>query len=177
MGQSIIMPQTLRLAGSRAVAHVTSRDTPRPPLFRHDDGWPRLRAIPGPVVGHEEVGVAGAKMGCRIARSDPKILYPLTLKSCIPSPSDGCCFQSLSRGESCPNGDDRPTDGNSLTGDDSQTGGNTGGQDQAGDNSKTRGNNRTGEKGKTREEDCDPKTFLDRCAMTRDEADQPTLAR
>ena len=70
------MPQTLRLAGSRAVAHVTSRDTPRPPLFRDDDGWPCLRAIPGPVVGHEEVGVAGAKMGCRIARSDPKISLP-----------------------------------------------------------------------------------------------------
>ena len=75
------MPQTLRLAGSRAVAHVTSRDTPRPPLFRDDDGWPCLRAIPGPVVGHEEVGVAGAKMGCRIARSDPKISQDLTLKS------------------------------------------------------------------------------------------------
>ena len=78
------MPQTHRLAGSRAVAHVTSRDTPRPPLFRDDDGWPCLRAIPGPVVGHEEVGVAGAKMGCRIARSDPKISstkISLTLRS------------------------------------------------------------------------------------------------
>ncbi len=75
MGQSIIMPQTLRLAGSYAVAHVTSRDTPRPPLFRDDDGWPRLRAIPGPVVGYEEVGVAGVKIWCWIARPDPKILF------------------------------------------------------------------------------------------------------
>ncbi len=50
MGQSIIMPQTLRLAGSRAVAHITSRDTPRPPLFRDDDGLAPLARDPGPVI-------------------------------------------------------------------------------------------------------------------------------
>ncbi len=102
MGQSIIMPQTLRLAGSRAVAHITSRDTPRPPLFRDDDGLAPLARDPWTRRRHEEVGVAGANIWCRIARPDPKI-----------------DFESLSRGDPCPSGDDRPTDDNNLTGDDS----------------------------------------------------------